>query len=464
MKTKKIIGRFFLFGLIFFLFYIIYYCWVSFPVATGYGAKVLCSAVFVSGRNENDIKAQELEFTPLNFADFEVNYEDSSVTCSLWGFAKRKAIYRKGLGCTVVNELSEKQIRSQPFRIAVAPAINPDTIPWPMGDKVVDSFSFGIDSFALANAVENIFRETDTLNPNRTRAIIVLYNNQIIAEQYAPGFLKSTRLTGWSMTKSVTSAITGILVKENRLNIDSPASVPEWQDRKDNRHQITVRHLLQQTSGLEFEEIYSKSSHATRMLCQKGDMGAYAASLPLKRPPGTQFHYSSGNTNILSRIIRQMIGDNNYHAFPYESLFYKIGMYSVVLEPDASGTFVGSSYCFATARDWARFGLLYLNNGLCNGEQILPEGWVKESVTPSGATEQGQYGFKWWLNAGEKGRSENRLFPSLPEDMFYADGFEGQNVFIIPSKKLVVVRLGLTRKRQYGEKEFLEAVIKSLPD
>lgn len=462
MKRKTIVRRFFLFALLLLLLYGIYYCWVSFPVATGYGAKVLCSAIFVSGRSENDIKSQELEFTPLNYANYEVNYKDSSVTCSLFGFAKRKAIYRKGLGATVVNELSEKQIRSQSFRLAARPSIKTDTIPWPMGDKLVEGFPSGIDSVRLAKAVTNIFYETDTLNPNRTRAVIVIYNNQIAAERYAPGFTRDTRLTGWSMTKSITSAIAGVLIKENKLNIDSPAIVPEWSDSKDLRYPITVRHLLQQTSGLEFEEVYSKSSNATRMLCQAGDMGAYAASLPLKHPPGTQFHYSSGNTNILSRIIRQAVGDSHYHAFPYEHLFYKLGMYNTLLEPDASGTFVGSSYCFATARDWARLGLLYLNDGSFNGQQILPIGWVKQSVTPSSVTEQGEYGLKWWLNAGEKNHPENRKFPTLPPDLFYADGFEGQNVFIIPSKKLVIVRLGLTRKRQYGEVEFLEEVIRAI--
>ena len=191
-------------------------------------------------------------------------------------------------------------------------------------------------------------------------------------------------------------------------------------------------------------------------------MGAYAASLPLKHPPGTEFHYSSGNTNILSRIIRHVVGDDDYYAFPYEHLLYKLGMYNTVLEPDASGTFVGSSYCYATARDWARFGLLYLTNGSYNGQQLLPIGWVEQSLTPSSAARRGEYGFKWWLNAGEKNRPSNRLFPTLPPDLYYADGFEGQNIFVIPSKKLVVVRLGLTRKRQYGEVEFLEEILNAI--
>ena len=461
MKRKEKIKRIFIIALGILLGYAIYYCWISFPVATGYGAKVLCSSIFVSGRNERDIKLLELDFPPLTFASYEINRGDSSVTCSLFGFAKRKSIYRKGLGATVVNELSEEVIRNQKFSLAVKGMLNTDTIPWPLGDKLQDGFAMNIDSVQLAKAVKNLFTESDTANPNRTRALIVVYDGKIVIEQYAPGFTRNMPLTGWSMSKSITSAITGILVKQNKLHIDKPAPVPEWKNINDPRHSITVRQLLQQTSGLEFEEVYSKSSHATRMLCQRGNMAAYAASLPLIHPPGSVFHYSSGNTNILSRIIRQTVGDT-YHSFPYEQLFYKIGMYSVVLEPDASGTFVGSSYCFASARDWARFGLLYLNNGEFNNEQILPVDWVKETVTPSAAAKKGQYGFQWWLNAGEKNNPENRWFPSLPIDLYFADGFEGQNLFVVPSKKLVVVRLGLTRKRQYGEEEFLKAVIQSI--
>jgi CubicO group peptidase (beta-lactamase class C family) len=462
MKLKIRFTRLLLGVVLLLLLYGVYYCWISFPVATGYGAKVFCSAIFVSGRNEVDIKAQELDFTPLNFASYKINYDDSSVTCSLFGFATRKAIYRKGLGSTIINELSENEIRSQKFRLPTQPAIATDTIPWPLGDKLNGNFPANIDSVEINNAIADIFKEVDTFNPSRTRALIVVYDNQLIAEKYAPGFTQHTRLTGWSMTKSITSAITGILVRKNILDINQPAPVPEWTDTNDVRHKITVKHILQQTTGLEFEEIYSKSSHATRMLCQTADMAAYAASQQLSHAPGSKFHYSSGNSNILSRIIRQAVGDKDYHALPYEELFYKIGMYNTLLEPDASGTFVGSSYCFATARDWARFGMLYLNNGIFDNVQILPPGWINQSVTASDVVEQGKYGFQWWLNAGNKKDAANRLFPTLPADMYFADGFEGQNIFVIPSKKLVVVRLGLTRKRQYGEMEFLEKLISAI--
>lgn len=462
MKSRKIIKQCTLFILILVFIYGIYYCWISIPVATGYGAKILCSAIFVSGRSEAEVKTQELNFTPLNIASYRVDYKDSSVTCSLYGLGKRKAIYRNGLGATLLNDFPESEVRAQKFRLPVAPNLNTDTIAWPMGDKLADSFPGDIDSLQLSRAVNTFLTELDSVDPIRTRALVVVYKNQIVAERYGAGFDKNTPLNGWSMTKSITSALTGILVRENKLDIDSASPVPEWSKMDDSRHQITPKHLLQQVSGLQFQEVYSKSSSATIMLFQKGDMGAYASSLPLRYTPGLKFYYSSGNSNMISRMIRHSVGEDNYHAFPYEKLFYKVGMFNTILEPDASGTFVGSSYCYATARDWARFGLLYLNEGVANGDQVLPRGWVKQSVTPSAVEENDRYGFQWWLNAGKKTEQQYRVFPTLPADLFYADGYEGQNVFVIPSKHLVVVRLGLTRKRHYGEEVFLKSLIESI--
>lgn len=185
MKRTKFLKKLFLSALIIIILYAFYYCWISFPVATGYGAKVLCSAIFLSGRNETEVKAQELEFTPLNLAAYEVNYKDSSVSCSLFGFAERKAIFRSGLGATLVNELSEQQIRTQNFRLAIPEFLNIDTIPWPMGDRVADSLPSSIDIEKLTDAVNEFFLETDTSDPIRTRALVVIYDNQIVAERYA---------------------------------------------------------------------------------------------------------------------------------------------------------------------------------------------------------------------------------------------------------------------------------------
>jgi hypothetical protein len=454
MRIKKIIVAI----LVLALLYSGYYCWRSFPIATGYGAKALCSAVFVSGRQLKDVVDHDLSFFPLNYASYDIDYVDSSATCSMFGFAVHKAIYRRGLGATIVNDISEPELRAQRFILAPTADIKMDTVPWPQGDKINAGWPPGIDSAVVQKAVGDVFNRQNE-HENFTRALIVLYKGQVVAENYAPGFTRSTKLVGWSMTKSITGTLAGLLAKSHKLDINQPAPIAAWGEAGDSRHGITIKHLLQQTSGLAFEEIYHRSSDANRMLFVIGNAAAYAASRPLDKKPGTDFYYSSGNSNLLSSIYRRMLGDSLYHRFPYDSLFHRIGMYNTVLEPDASGTFVGSSFCLATARDWARFGLLYCNGGTFNGERILPDKWIKQSVTPADATEKGEYGFQWWLNAGAKNNANDRLYPELPGDMFFADGYEGQNIFIIPSKQLVVVRLGLTRGKQWGENEFLKTIL-----
>jgi CubicO group peptidase (beta-lactamase class C family) len=460
---KKYLKKSLLFIGILLLAFIIHYCWVSFPIISGYGAKNMCSAVFLSGRSEQDERAQELHFFPMDIATFSVDVKDSSVTGTVLGLGRRKAIYRTGLGATLVdNELSEQNVRAEKFKLATPPNIDQDSVSWPMGDKNSDTVFGNIDKVQMQQAMKFIFSEPDISHPVRTRAVVVIYDGKIIAEQYAQGFNKGTKLTGWSMTKSITSALTGILVKQHKLEINAPAPVPEWADKNDPRHAITIKNILQQNTGLNFEEDYTKSSDATKMLFEKADMAAFTAQHQLKVKPGSQWYYSSGNTNILSRIIRQSVGESDYHSFPYTQLFYKLGMYHSVMEPDASGTFVGSSYMYATARDWARFGLLYLNNGNYNGEQIITGDWIKQSVEPAADAPLGEYGFMFWLNAGDKNNAEKRTYPSLPTDLFCADGFEGQNIFIIPSKKLVVVRLGLTQGTHYDADTFLSMIIKAI--
>ncbi len=445
MATKRrVVRRLAAVILVSMVVYGVHYCWVSFPIISGYGAKVLCSSVFVSGRNEQGVRQEELAAFPLSLGHFTVDYGDSSVTGSVWGLARTKAIYRKGLGATLVSEWPEQRVRDEHWLLAGPLPVLRDTISWPMGDRLADTIPAGLDAAALRKAINGIFIEKDTAHPIRTRAVIVVYKGQLVGEQYAPGFARDTRLLGWSMAKSITGAMIGMLVGDGRLRVDAPAPVPEWNKPEDPRHAITLANLLQQSSGLQFEENYTHSSDATKMLFQRADMGGYTASHPLKDRPGTVWYYSSGNSNILSRIIRQTVGEEKYHAFPYERLFYKTGMNSAVLEPDASGTFVGSSYMYATARDWARFGLLYLGDGVYNGERLLPEGWVRSSATPAPAALRGQYGYQFWLNAGAKGNVDDRMYPHAPADLFCADGFEGQSVFIIPSRQLVVVRLGLT--------------------
>ena len=420
------------------------------PIMTGMAAKTMCSCVYVAGRTPQSVVEKELQVFP-GLSSAHVTFsKDSTVSATiLWKTSK--AIFRKGLGCTLLAEAEESQVRSQSIKLPTPPSTNQDTIPWPMGNLTLDSFGGGSKNNTLTKVLDDAFMENDPEKPMNSLAVVIVHNGEIIAERYADGFHMNSKLMGWSMTKSITNSLIGILVNEGKLSVDSPAPIQEWQG--DERKNITLNNLLQASSGLEWSESYfSPTSTFHRMFTHSDDKAAYARTMALKANPGEQFVYSSGTTLILSGIIRQALGDEYYHKFPYEKLFYRIGMNTAILEPDASGTFVGSSYCYASARDWARFGLLYLNDGVWNGERILPEGWVKYTTTPASSAEVGQYGAQWWLNAGARNNMDNRKYPKIPADAYWADGFEEQFVMVIPSKKLVVVRLGISHHRFDFEK------------
>jgi CubicO group peptidase (beta-lactamase class C family) len=455
MKIRKVIVRSVLCLLALLLIGGIWYAWRAFPIISGYGSKNMCSAVFLQHRSPKDVLREDLGSFPLSLGSFTVNEKDSSVTGSVFGFAKRKTIYRKGIGCTIVNDFTEAEIKAQRFTIPAAPAVNADTIAWPYGNKINDTIAVTINKEQLDKTVDYVMNEkTKDGKPTYTSAVLVLYDGKIVAEKYARGFDVNTVMLGWSMSKSLTAAMAGVLVKQGKLNVDAPAPVPEWNNTK--KQQITLKHVLQQTTGLDFTEDYNSYSEVTNMLFNKGDMAAYTAGLPLKYEPGTVFNYSSGNSNILSRIIRKTVGEEAYSGFPYQSLFHKINAYSFLLEPDASGTYIGSSYSYATARDFARFGLLYYNNGKWNGEQILPDNWVAQSITPPAADKRKHYGYQFWINGLNKNEPATKWYPDVPDDMFFCDGYGGQGIYIIPSKKLVVVRLGL---QVIDENKFLKEVI-----
>jgi len=468
------------------------------PIISGYGAKVACSGVFVAGRNPERVIREDLSRFPLNLGTYTVDKTDSSVTGSVWGMATRKAIYRSGLGATLVSGMTEESLREQRIERVNPPAVNPDTMDWPMGDRVGGSGRDGerlgavpgtdplgggpgmaggvamerdtvvdrgqemgggpamdrghkmgggpgIDTAALRVAVGKAFGEGS--GETGTRAVIVVYHGRIVAERYAPGFDRRTRLAGWSMTKGITNALIGILVGQGRLNIYQPAPVDGWQD--DQRSRITMADLMHMNSGLRWWEFYGGPSDATRMLFKEKDMGEYAMKSELRHPAGQVFNYSSGTANILSSLIRKTVGEQDYYRFPYEQLFYRTGMYSAVLEPDAGGTYVGSSYCYATARDWARLGVLYLQDGIWNGKRILPEGWVDYTQTGE------SYGALWWLN-------KRMRHPGIPVDCYSCEGYEGQYIWVIPSKDLVLVRLAMEHGRRLKPDEFVPDVIGAL--
>ncbi len=452
---KKIL-RFILLLLAGALAYGIYYCWTSFPILTGYSAKLMCSGLFVSQRTEDDISSKDLSEKLMQLATCKVDYTDSSVTASVWGMAKQKAIYRKGLGATLVSEYSEAEIRNQTFTIPVSSPINTDTIPWPLGNLVSDSVVAGVNYDVVGNICMGVMQETWENTPSNTYALMVVYKNQIIAEKYANGIDINTKLLGWSMAKSITATLIGIMTKANELNVQSPVGFKEWAN--DERRNITIENLLHQSSGLDFLEDYAKSSSVTNMLFRKADMGAYTATHLLKYKPGSFFSYTSGNTNMLCRLMRQKKGDD-WFAFPYQALFHKIGMYYTLLEPDAAGTYVGSSYVYASARDYARFGLLYCNNGYAGGQQILPEGWLSAVSRPAPSDPQKHYGYQFWLNGYTDTSCTKRIYQEAPPDLICADGYKGQRIIIIPSQQLVVVRLG---GNSWDEHKFLQQLFPAL--
>ena len=442
------------------------------PIGTGYVAKYLCTSTFLSQRDPQTVFVEDVK--PVNplakVVRWKIDRAERSVTATAFTAFTAKAIYREGCGCTLLAGTAEAALRRQRFYRTGDDYVKPELLsemPWPLGaGGPVDPRPLGVSPGKLTEAIEAAFAEPGGDQLRQTRAVAVVYEGQLIAERYAPGFGPGTPVLGWSMSKSVTNALVGILVGQGRLSVKAPAPVPEWRSPDDPRREITLDQLLRMSSGLAFEEIYKPLTDATDMLYGAHDFGAFAAQSHLEAPPEQKWSYSSGTANIIARIVRYEAEKTapNYYRFLREALFDRIGMTSAVLEPDPSGTFVGSSYAVATVRDWARFGLLYLQDGVWNGVRILPEGWVQYTTTPTPKAPRGEYGALFWLNAGAPGKPDDRLWPHAPEDAYAAQGFQEQKVIVIPSKKLVLVRFGATSPRAAWDTDaFIAGVIRALP-
>jgi CubicO group peptidase (beta-lactamase class C family) len=399
------------------------------PIITGYAAKNLCSAVFVSGRQPAEVEAVDLNFSFIKYNKNEVDYERKSVTSRfLWG--KSKAIYREGFGVTLLREIPEEELRKMRFPSGTDPGYLQDTIAWPLGDMLPDTTT-GIDLQVLSS-ISKVLMSDSGYNGNAF-AFLVLHKGIPVIEAYKPQFTKDTKFLSWSMAKSVINALVGIRVMKGTMDISQPAAIEEWTGTEKNA--ITLNDLMQMQSGLEWNEDYGNRSDVTLMLHCENDMGRFAFEKPLEHPVGYHWYYSSGTTNIVSTLLRnQYSNDSLYYSSFYTDLFNKTGMSEVVFETDPSGTIVGSSYLYATARDYARFALLYENDGVFNGERILPEGWVDYSRSATIAS-NGAYGSFWWLNM-------SKAIPSAPKDMYYCVGHDGQRIFILPTEELIVVVLG----------------------
>lgn len=422
-------------------------------LATGYGAKSMATAVFVAERDPQMVKLTDLNYSIVKYTQSVVDYEKKSVSTSFWGMAKQTAVYREGFGCCLIGDRPADSLRMITFTPTVNRRNGAWRIAWPNGDLMKDTIYPEVDTTKLKSAIDAAF-DSSSEYKKRTGAVVVIYKGELIAEKYDKelGITPDTRIWGWSMTKSIMNAMAGVLTRQGKLDVMAVAPVPQWLN--DRRRDITINDLMHMSSGLKWDEDYGNVSSATNMLYRSADCYKIAIDVPYQKKPGTEWKYSSGTSNILSGIMRALIGnDQIYHEFPYREIFNKIGITSMIVETDAAGNFVGSSYGYASARDWARFGLLYYNDGVWKGDSILPKGWVDYTRTAATAS-KGIYGAQFWLNRSKK-------LPDIPEDLFSCNGHRGQRVFIIPSRNLVVVRLGFSEEG-FNHNEFLKGILAAI--
>jgi len=415
-------------------------------VATGYISHQLCSAVFVAGQEPERVYREAIEplAGPLRFlARHEVDREHAEVRATIAGLAESRAVHRPPYGCVNATGLANTAALDETLPAPVAGASPAPPLLAPIaGPAVVQT-----TDPRLRAALDRAFDEAPNGPRRHTHAIVVVQRDRVVAERYAEGIGIDTPLAGWSATKSVTNALLGILVRQHKLDMNAPAPIAAWADPSDPRHAITPDQLLRMTSGLDAgQSLHDVSAFdpAARMLFAQADMAAFAASRPLIHAPGTHWNYADPNTLLLSRIVRDLTGASPHdtRAFAQRELFDKLGMQHATLEFDASGTPIGSSHLWAPARDWARFGLLYLNDGVVGGERVLPQGWVAYSAAPTPGAEYVGYGAGFWTNRGRGYGAEYRAAAGIPADAFMARGSYGQYVVIVPSQQLVIVRLG----------------------
>ena len=393
------------------------------PIITGYAAKNLASAVFVSGRDAKEVEALDLKFSFIRFNRNKVDYENKTVTSRfLWG--KSTAVYRDGYGVTLLRGATVDELRQHAYPL---PTETAPSKPIALGDSATR---------ARLEPIAKALVDDRTYN-GHPFAFMALHKGKVVAERYDKGIGPDTKLLSWSMAKSFTSALTGVMVGDGLVDINAPVDIAEWQN--DGRKDITLNNLLQMQSGLEWDEDYGARSDVNLMLHREQDMGLYALSKPLAYEPGTHWYYSSGTTNIVMRYLRSRFSsDEVFLDYIRTRLFAPLGIRNAVFEQDMSGTPVGSSYIYVTAADYARFGQMYLDDGCVDSLRVLPQGWVEYTATPT-SDSKGRYGAFFWLNQGKE-------LPDVPEDMFYCNGHDGQRVFIVPSKELVVVVLSYSPK------------------
>ncbi|MCW5831360.1 MAG: serine hydrolase [Labilithrix sp.] len=413
-------------------------------VPTHFTTHQLCSAAFVAGLDSDQFYREAIapKTAPIGkLIQHEVDRQRQEVRASILGVASSRAVYEPGYGCRVRHGSDASHDRDV---VEPGPAAAPPLAPIAGPEVVLPS------SADLRSALDDAFVEPTTKPHRWTKAVVIVHHGHVVGERYAPGVEPSTPLIGWSMTKSVTNALLGILVRQGKLDMYAPAPVPAWTSPTDPRHGITSDHLLRMVSGIQCGQSLhtnwkSMFDADTQMEFDRPDQAAFAASAPLRTAPGKEWQYTNCNFILLSRIIFDNAGRSalGTRQFMQRELFTPLGMEHPTMEFDSAGTPLGTIHLWATARDWARFGLLYLRDGvLVDGQRLLPEGWVDYSARLTPQSHEHGYGAGFWTQRGNSQAGMARIAAGMPADSFMALGSQGQYTIIIPSKDLVIVKLG----------------------
>jgi CubicO group peptidase (beta-lactamase class C family) len=431
-------------GLVVLTIALLLFLWLRPPallrVGANYSAKIVCSNVFLAGRDADEVLRIDVQapgIALLRLMQVSVDREHGVVRTGLLGFiGGGLAVAKAGQGCTVLPD-GKLDLSGGARPLGAVSTATTGSGEWPEGNAVKTSA-----------AVDQVLNDDKLAGPG-ARALVVVDHGRIVGERYGAGFNAGTPLLGWSMTKSVMAGVIGLAVKDGKLKLDQAGLWPGG----DGRERIRLKDLLAMSSGLNFNESYGAVSDVTGMLYLQPDMAAFARSQPLIHPVGEVWSYSSGTAVILSRIAQDAVG-GDASGYIKTRLFEPLGMSSAIIEADEHGTLVGSSYMYATARDWARYGQFLLQGGVWQGQDLLPAGYVQMMAAPV-ASSHGQYGqgqtWRW--------ESESAKF-GLPADTFWMSGHDGQYVAIVPSRQVVVVRMGLTPDSQsYAAQPLVKAVL-----
>ena len=419
-------------------------------IISGFAAKNMASNRFIASRTVEAVTENDHNVPMIKLADVEVHKNE--VAATVYGLMERKSVCRDGLGCILINnDFDINAVNYRPNRNKTD-----NGLAFPYGDNGTKDTIFGnVDYQQLQKAIDGAFENAEV---QKTRTLLISYKNHILGEKYATGFTRDTPILGWSMTKSILATMYGILQHQGKIDMGyRPFKELDLTGLigNDPRKIIPLDDLLRMQSAMEWDEDYSSISDVTKMLFMYSDMTKSQINTDYTLNSPKVWNYSSGTTNLLSGILRkQFKSHQEYLDFPYSALIDKIGMHSMLIETDMAGNFVGSSYGWANTRDWAKLGILHMNKGQWNGEQIFNAEWI-DYITKPTAQSNGTYGAHWWLNAEGK-------YPDVPRDLYSANGYQGQYVFIIPSKDLVIVRTGLAEDPEFDVNKFISEVIKAI--